>query len=550
MSLKPETINPIPEETKRIAQAAFPKGNVYMRMRDEFGGFYTDQSFAELFSQRGQPAESPARLALVTVMQFAEGLSDRQTADAVRSRIDWKYALALELTDSGFDSSVLSEFRSRLIEGQAELMLFEAMLLRFREAGLLKAHGQQRTDSTHILAAIQLLNRLECVGETMRYTLNTLASVVPGWLRGQVPAEWFERYRRRFEEYRLPPGRPERYALAETIGADGFQLLTWIYAPATPSWLQEIPAVQILRQVWIQQFYAPNGAVKWRAAEDLPPSTLMICSPYDVEAHYSKKRSTEWTGYKVHFTETCEGDSPHLITDVQTTSAPVSDFEMLPIIQADLARRDLLPTEQIVDAGYVTADHLVSSQKEHHVTLLGPVNPDSSWQFKAQQGFDVAKFVIDWESHIATCPQGRCSALWMPGQDRHEHSVVNIRFARTDCQACAVREKCTHSPSQPRMLTVRIRDHHEALQAARERQTTEEFKKKYAARAGVEGTISQSARRCDLRRSRYIGLAKTHLHHLVTAAAINLIRVSDWLAGIPIAQTRQSPFVALATVGA
>jgi transposase len=550
MSLKPETINPIPEETKRVAQAAFPKGNVYMRMRDEFGNFYTDQSFTELFSQRGQPAESPARLGLVTVMQFAEGLSDRQTADAVRSRIDWKYALALELTDPGFDSSVLSEFRGRLIEGQAELILFEAMLLRFREAGLLKARGQQRTDSTHILAAIQVLNRLECVGETMRHALTILASVVPEWLRCQIPAEWFERYGRRFEEYRLPPGRPERYALAETIGADGFQLLTWIYTPTAPSWLREIPAVQILRQVWIQQFYAPNGAVQWRVAEDLPPSTLMICSPYDAEAHYSKKRSTEWTGYKVHFTETCDGDSPHLITDVQTTSAPVSDFVMLPIIQADLAGRDLLPAEQIVDAGYVTADHLVSSQKEHQVTVLGPVNPDSSWQSKAQQGFDVAKFVIDWESQIATCPQGRCSVLWMPGQDRHQHSVVNIRFARTDCQACAVREKCVNSPSQPRMLTVRVRDQHEALQAARQRQTTEEFKEKYAIRAGVEGTISQSTRRCDLRRSRYIGLAKTHLHHLVIAAAINLIRVSDWLAGIPIAQTRQSSFATLAPIGA
>ena len=549
MSLNPQTFDYVHEETARVARAAFPKGNVYMRMRDEFGSLYTDHAFAALFPRRGQPAEAPGRLALVTVMQFAEGLSDRQAADAVRSRIDWKYALALELTDPGFDASVLSEFRGRLIEGNAEQVLFETLLTRFREAGLLKPRGRQRTDSTHVLAAIHTLSRLECVGETLRHALNALAVVAPDWLRDNVPAEWFDRYGRRFEDYRLPSGRPERYALAETIGADGFQLLTLIHDPHAPHWLREVPAVEVLRQVWVQQFYAPDGPLRWRAAEDLPPSARLICSPYDAEARYSKKRSTEWTGYKVHLTETCDEELPHLITDVQTTPAPAADFDMPPKIQSDLAARDLLPSEHIVDAGYVTADHLVTSPKTHDVTLLGPVNPDTSWQAKAQQGFDVATFVIDWDAQTATCPQGRPSVLWMPGQDRHGHDVVNVRFARTDCATCAVRDKCTHSPTQPRMLTVRPREQHEALQAARQRQTTDEFQKTYATRAGIEGTISQGVRIGDLRRSRYIGLAKTHLHHLVTATAVNLLRVAAWLADTPRAQTRQSPFSALAMAG-
>src|SRR3989337_1138337 len=144
--------------------------------------------------------------------------------------------------------------------------------------------------------------------------------------------------------------------------------------------------------------------------------------------------------------------------------------------QADLAARELLPSEHIVDAGYVTADHLVTSQKTHGLALVGPVNPDVSWQAKAQQGFDVATFVIDWDAQMATCPRGKTSVLWMPGQDRHAHPVVNIRCARAAGCACAVRAKCTHSPSQPRMLTVRPREQHEALQAARQRQTTDEFK--------------------------------------------------------------------------
>src|SRR5262245_26584709 len=176
MSLHPQPIDPVPAETARVARAAFPRGNVYLRMRDELGSLYTDEEFAALFPPRGQPAAAPWRLALTLVMQYAEGLSDRQAADAVRGRLDWKYALGLELTDPGWDASVLSEFRARLVAGGAELLLLDAMLARFTAAGLLKARGRQRTDSTHVLAAIRWLNRLECVGETLRHALNALAT--------------------------------------------------------------------------------------------------------------------------------------------------------------------------------------------------------------------------------------------------------------------------------------------------------------------------------------------------------------------------------------
>lgn len=546
MSIHPLIFDWIPAETVRVALAAFPNKNLYMRMRDEFGSLYTDEDLAALFPPKGRPVEDPARLALITIMQFVEGLSDRQAADAVRSRIDWKYALALELTDSGFDASVLSEFRARLVAGQAENLLFEILLNHLREHGLVKARGRQRTDSTHVLAAIRTLNRLECVGETLRHALNTLAVVAPDWLKSWVPAVWFERYARRFEEYRLPPGRPERYALAETIGTDGFQLLKALYVPETPPWLREIPAVQVLRHVWIQQFYAPTEKVQWRAAEDLPPGALLISTPYDAEARYCQKRSTEWVGYKVHLTETCDEDAPHLITDVETTPATTSDFDLTPIVQAHLAERELLPSEHLVDAGYVTADHLVSSQTDHGVILLGPVAEDPSWQAHAHEGYDVAMFRINWEAKRATCPQGHESTQWITGQDRHNHEIINIRFARSDCLACPVRSQCTHSAGQPRQLAVRLREQHEALQAARLRQTTENFREEYAIRAGIEGTISQAVRVSDLHRSRYIGLAKTHLQHALTATAVNVSRVGAWLADLPIALTRQSPFAALA----
>lgn len=183
MSIQPRQPQAIPDETRRVAQAAFPKGSLYMRIRDELGSLYTDERFVDLFAVRGQPAESPGRLALVTVFQFAEGLSDRQAADSVRARIDWKYALELELTDPGFDFSILSEFRDRLIAGQREQVLLDTLLEALKQKQLLKARGRQRTDSTHVLAAIRELNRLEVVGETMRRALNELADAAPDWLR-------------------------------------------------------------------------------------------------------------------------------------------------------------------------------------------------------------------------------------------------------------------------------------------------------------------------------------------------------------------------------
>ncbi len=237
MSLHPQSIPAIPEETVRVAHAVLPMGNVWLQMRDEMGTVYEDTDFQDLFPTTGQPAEAPWRLALVTLMHYAEGLTDRQAADAVRTRIDWKYVLSLELTDSGFDFSVLSEFRGRLLASGAERRLFDHLLELCRERGWIKTRGQQRTDSTHVLAAIRTLRRLECVGETMRHALNVLAEVAPSWLLEHLDQEWAERYEKRFSDFRLPKEEKKRLALAETIGTDGRRLLEWVYAEERLSWL-------------------------------------------------------------------------------------------------------------------------------------------------------------------------------------------------------------------------------------------------------------------------------------------------------------------------
>jgi transposase len=546
MSLRPTDPEPIPAETARVARAAFPKGTAVMHLRDELGPIYEDDAFADLFARRGKPAEAPWRLALITVLQFAENLTDRQAADAVRSRIDWKYALGLALTDDGFDYSVLSKFRARLLAGEAEQQLLEALVARCKERGFLKAGGRARTDSTHVLAAIRVLNRLECVGETLRAALNDLAVVAPDWLRARAGADWFDRYGARFEAYRLPKGEAERQALAETIGRDGVALLTAIFAEDAPAWLREVPIVEVLRRTWVYQYWLDDGVVRWRKAGELAPAGVRLDSPYDPEAHFGNKRTATWTGYKVHLTETCDPDQIHLITHVDTTPAAVTDVTRTADIHDALAGKALLPREHLVDAGYVDGPLLVTSRIEHGIDLVGPVRPNVSWQARQEEGYDIAAFTIDWPARRMTCPGGKTSSSWAPHEDAWGNAVIAVKFARRDCLPCAHRARCTRAIAAPRHLTIRPEAEHRALQAARQHQATAEWQARYDGRAGIEGTLSQGIRAFGLRRCRYLGLAKTHLQHLATGAAINVARVAAWAEGRPHAPTRVSRFAALA----
>jgi len=546
--LPPRKVQDIPEETARVAKASFPKGNRYLTFRDEMGVIYQDAAFADLFVWRGQPAESPGLLAMVTILQFAEGLTDRQAAEAVGSRIDWKYILGLDQTAPAIAHSSLSKFRQRLIEGGQEQVLFDAMLNHLKERGWLKGYRRQRTDSTHVLAAIRDMNRLEFLGETLRAALNDLASVAPDWLLEQVSADWFGRYGPRVENYRLPQERAEREALQVRIGQDGYHLLDAIYSQTAPGWLREIPSAQVLRQIWVQQYYQEGKTVHIRTKEKFgqPPNHLMILSPYDPEARNRTKRDTNWTGYTLHLTETCEAEHPNLITDCQTTPATVGDGQLTQPVHQALDQKGLLPDEHLVDTSYVDAELLLSSRTTYEVDLIGPIPPNPSWQTKDEQAYDLSWFAIDWDNHRVTCPQGKHSTRWRLRQTPKGTPMIDVKFRHADCSACPQRPRCTRSKGgRPRGLNFRPKEQYEMLQTARQRQDTDDFKALYKKRAGIEGTISQAVQAFGLRRTRYTGLVKTHLQHLATAAAMNLTRLAACLDDVPKAHTRQSRFLAL-----
>jgi transposase len=302
----------------------------------------------------------------------------------------------------------------------------------------------------------------------------------------------------------------------------------------------------MLRQVWLQQYYRTSDDLHWRTdKEGLPPSTRFIGSPYDADAHYAKKRSTSWMGYKVHLSETCDENSPHLITHVETTTAPIVDGECTPRIHEALQTKDLLPSVHLVDTGYVYAQWLISSRQDYGIDLLGPTRSNYHWQTQAAAGFAASDFALDWQRREATCPKGHTSNCWTPLLDKNHNPVIKIQFSQEACGRCANRSQCTRAGR--RTLLVQPRQLHEALQAARKRETTTEYASQSQKRAGVEGTISQGVRAFGLRRARYVGLAKTHLQHVFTATAINFVRLGQWLQGSPLSQTRQSSFARLMT---
>ncbi|HEY8157598.1 MAG TPA: IS1182 family transposase [Methylobacter sp.] len=551
MSLHPSLIEPVPEQTAQIAHAAFPKGSLYLTLRDELGTLYRDDDFSTLFSASGQPAFPPWRLALVTLLQFRENLSDRQAAEAVRARIDWKYLLGLELADPGFDFSVLCEFRARLIAGEAVMQLLDGLLGQCRELGLLKARGRQRTDSTHVLTSVRVLSRLELVGETLRAALNEIASIEPEWLRSVTPKDWYKRYSRRVEDRRLPRTAPEQQNYAQTVGEDGFALLDWVESAEAPAKLRQLQQVAILRTAWNRHYIRDESpadgspSVRFKTNQEVSQAEEKVESPYDPEARYRSKSGMHWTGYMVHISETCDENSVHLITHVHTTPADVHEAMCTESIHQALTDKGVPPLEHLVDAGYVSAELLLRSRVHYGIDLVGPARINPTWQTKVEGAYTGEQFTIDWEKREARCPQDVVSKAWRDYNDAEGKPYHLVHFPKAACQGCQARALCTQAKQQPRRLYLHPRPEHEALHAARQRLKSEAGKRLYAQRAGVEGSLSQGVRAFGIRHTRYRRLAKTHLQQVVTAVAINLDRIAAWLAGRPLAATRISHFAAL-----
>jgi transposase len=527
MSLHAQPLEPIPDLTSRMAQASFPKGTLAMHLRDALGPIYKDAHFAHLFPRRGRAAEAPWRLALVTVLQALENLSDRQAAEMVRGRLDWKYALSLPLDDQGFDASILVDFRQRLLDHEAQALLLEPILQMCREHGWLKAGGKQRTDSTFVLANARRLSSLESVGESLRTSLNELTEVAPDWLLGVISPDWFDRYVHRFELQRFPKGKQAQDTLQRQVGEDSWRLLQAAMDEHAPQLVRDCPSLVLLQQVWNQHFEYTSGVVRWRDGP-LVPNAERVVSPYETDARESRKRDTEWLGYKAHLTETCSEEEPvHLIVQAEITAATVQDAEETMPLLRDLQARDLVPEVRLVDSGYVSGE-VLANHAELGIELLGPLKQEGGWQHET--GYGVSAFQVDWQKQQVCCPQGHLSQNWCPGRHNRGEEVIRVSFSAVTCHACPVKELCTkREKNKGRILTLSPQPVHEARERRRAEQRATPFQERYALRAGIEGSLSEGIRRHGLRRARYRGQSKTQLQAIAIAAAINLVRIRQML---------------------
>ena len=555
-----------------------------VEIRERLGQWLADEDFAAAFGIRGRPGWAPSRLALVTVLQRAEKLTDRAAAEAVRARLDWKYLLGLPVDDPGFDHTVLAEFRGKVAGAGLERVALDALLAKLAASGLVKAGGKQRTDSTHVVAAVAALNRLELAGESVRAAVEALAAAHPGWLAQRIcVADWNRRYGTPMTSWRPPQSEARREELAIAYARDGYALLEAACDPSAPGWLRELPAVDVLRRVLVQNYTRAITAggrevVKRREKEPegdgLPPGHARIASPYDTDARWGVKREEFWLGYKLHVTETCDDPPPctcglagaagqaaagsagagaqdrghdtgcahlafpNLITHVATTDATVTDNQMTTAICEDLARKNLAPGRSYLDSGYLSAAVVVSALTTWGIALIGPLLADTFAQARAGAGYARADFTVDYATKTVTCPQGKRSVSWTPCAQRGKDAIV-ATFSPGDCGPCPARSLCTTSGRNRRQLTVLPRGLAEAQAAARAAEKTIPFQADYARRAGVEGTMHQAISH-GARRARYRGLPKTRLDHAYMACALNLLRLEAFWTGTPLDRRRTS----------
>jgi IS5 family transposase len=528
--LRPVSPGRVPVATAELAWKVHRKGTDEMRVRDALGPLFADEDFAAgrfagMFPERGQPGLSPALLAMVTVLQFLHQLSDREAVAAVADRISWKYALGLELDATGFDASVLSEFRDRLAEPERADGLLEIVLDRLKAAGLIRAGQAARTDSTHVLAVVRQLNRVEHAGETLRAALEEIAGIWPEWIVPLLDPGWHHRYGRKVETGRLlgrGAGKTTMAKLAAQIGADGQALLGRIDAGRSAGWMNDLPQVRYLRQFWAVHFQAgPAGMPQLVPTTDLPPSAQRPQSPYDPQARFSSKNDGEitWVGSKAHLTETCDEDLPHLVIDVHTQAATDPDATATATIGDRLTERDLAPSTHLMDSAYPSAAALATAAARGTTTIT----PIPRAGRNADAGtFTPADFTIDFTTPTATCPGGAVSISSTPDP----RGLIMFNFSRKDCRPCPLRTQCMR-PQSPNARRLRV--HPEPLHTARTAAITAEhttgWQARYNKRAGIEGTISQAVRGPGLRHARYRGLAKTHVQNTACAIAINIQRL-------------------------
>ncbi|NTW03131.1 MAG: hypothetical protein HGA19_17935, partial [Oscillochloris sp.] len=494
MCLKPQPPRLMPEDTGRIGAALLAADSPYRFIGEVLYDQFADEDFADLYPRDGQPSISPVILSFVTIFQYLEDISDGAAVFALKDRISWKYALHLPLDYASFDRSVLVAFRIRLRTHQAEGRIFDAVLARLKELGMYKPRGTQHTDSLAVRSPTRPLHRLELVADSVRYAVKAIIHVDRAWAQRVIPAEWEERYTQRCKSERM--AEEKRTQVAAYVARDGQWLLDRLEEDDAAH-LRELRDVETLRLVWKQHVTrAEDGQLTYTPGGDHGGADA-IETPYDPEARWSQKGTYSWTGDKLQVTETDDAGMPHLITDIDLTPATETDFTALDDIRERQKARDVLPSERYADSGYISGPNIKDGRKDYGEELIGPIREAHIPQDKIPGGFTHTDFQIDWEGKRVTCPAGQQVPITLAGNSGHQAT-----YTAPVCRACPFHDRCCTGKKEGR--TLRFGLAYPETQAARVRQTTEEFKHRYCIhRSGVEGCLSALVWGHGIRRNRY-----------------------------------------------
>jgi transposase len=502
---------PRPQLNLRVAHlyddaAGIPAEHWSRLFYEQVYGAFQEEDFADLYEAGGRAPLSPSLLASISILQYMYKASDRVAVENSLMRRDWRIALGRTPEYEGFDPSVLCTFRQRLVAHQAQRQIFETVLQRVQELGLLKNHHRVRVDATELLADVAVLSRGDMLREALRLVVCDLAKARPKLLRRRLD------FRRLYEQYGeevwLGGSRDGEQKLSD-LARDG-QLLLRLCGP------YEVAGKETLARILEENFLFPEGQDPIpKAPEELPPEH--IATPHEPDAEVGKNDQKIWTGDKVHIVETIgPAGEPGYVVDVLTTSPRVPDAVLLPEIMERLRFRFPQVDTILADSGYASA----ANSKQAAALGLDLISPPRLENTKGI--IPASEFRFDFAREVASCPEGHESVSWRVGQKLH------IKFSRPVCRTCRRRAECTTSPREPRTLTLSA--DYEQLLSDRERAQRPEFAKLYSQRAGVEGTISELVHRYGLRRSRYRSGPKRALHSLLSNAALNVRRLLRALA--------------------
>ena len=475
-------------------------------------------------AENGRPPIDPVLLCGVTLLQFMEKVADRGASEHVVYHLGWKYALDLELDYDGFHSTVLVYFRDRLEEKKAERLIFDGVVDLLIELGLVKRKGKQRLDSTHIVGYVKAMSWMECAMETLRLALEDLEREVGQNKRCEFWSRLWEFYVESNLDWRL--SKPEQANRHRQCGQDMRDLFDWI-ARTDPK-LAEREAVKLLRRVFGEQFEVVEG--KLELVTQRPARAVQ--NPHDPDAQYANKLTKQWTGYKVHVTETVDPEQPikkkgepaeHFITEMFTTEAAQDEMAGLTeVLKREQQHHEIAPQAMYSDAGYVT-EHTLTQAEQNGMELLGPTRPDPH-----KGGYNSDAFQVDVDKRQAVCPEGKLSTQC----SRIKDSFMGTEYYRIEwgnqCDSCPVQKQCTRSKGGRRTLVIGLR--HDLVQQRRKEMTQAGFSKSMHPRNGIEATHSELVRGHGMRRTKYRGLIRVGLSNYFIGAACNVKRYLNLLA--------------------